>query len=93
MRSSVARASRSRPTWMSHFGLSGIGTSSAMNATAGSTSAASIQRHPARTFQASSPSPWIMPLMNRVTKIPETMPSWNSVPRRPRQRGGAISAM
>ena len=31
--------------------------------------------------------------MNSVTKMPTTMPSWKSAPRRPRQAGGAISAI
>ena len=60
---------------------------------AGATSAPSIHRQPADAFQAASPRPWIHALANSVRKMPVTMPSWKSEPRRPRRSGGASSAM
>ena len=49
-----------------------------MKITAGTTSMASIQRQPEVVFQASSPNPWMILLIKRVRKIPETIPNWSS---------------
>jgi len=46
-----------------------------------------------RSNHRSAPIAWMRSFTKITRKMPTTMPSWKSVPRKPRRRSGAISAM
>src|SRR5271157_1943551 len=86
---STSSASPTRPFLASQRGLSGMVKSSTKNSTAGSAAMPIFQRHSA------SPNPMvpITKFEKYATRIPKTMLNWKKPTSRPRNLGGAISAM